>query len=32
MSQKRKRHLRGTDTAAGVEAKMVAKALAGNSY
>jgi large subunit ribosomal protein L35 len=32
MSQKRKRQLRGTDTAATVEAKMVQKALLGNSY
>jgi large subunit ribosomal protein L35 len=32
MSAKRKRHLRGTDNAATVEAKMVKKALAGNSY
>jgi large subunit ribosomal protein L35 len=32
MSAKRKRRLRGTDTAATVEAKMVQKALAGNSY
>ena len=32
MSQKRKRHLRGTDTASSTEAKMITKALAGNSY
>jgi large subunit ribosomal protein L35 len=32
MSQKRKRQLRGTDVAAPVEAKMIIKALAGNSY
>jgi large subunit ribosomal protein L35 len=32
MSQKRKRQLRGTDTSATVEAKMVQKALLGNSY
>jgi large subunit ribosomal protein L35 len=32
MSQKRKRQLRGTSVAATVEAKMVQKALAGNSY
>jgi large subunit ribosomal protein L35 len=32
MSQKRKRRLRGTDTSSDTEAKMVRKALAGNSY
>jgi ribosomal protein L35 len=32
MSQKRKRQLRGTETAADVESKMIRKALAGNSY
>ncbi len=32
MSQKRKRQLRGTDVAATVEAKMITKALTGNSY
>ena len=32
MSQKRKRQLRGTDTAATGEAKMVQRALLGNSY
>jgi large subunit ribosomal protein L35 len=32
MSAKRKRHLRGTDVASSTEAKMITKALAGNSY
>jgi large subunit ribosomal protein L35 len=32
MSQKRKRQLRGTETGADVESKMVRKALCGNSY
>jgi len=32
MSQKRKRQLRGTETSSDTEAKMVRKALAGNSY
>jgi large subunit ribosomal protein L35 len=32
MSAKRKRHLRGTGASASLEAKMVAKALLGNSY
>jgi large subunit ribosomal protein L35 len=32
MSAKRKRHLRGTVSSATVEAKMVVKALVGNSY
>ncbi len=32
MSQKRKRQLRGTETAADVESKMVRQALCGNSY
>jgi large subunit ribosomal protein L35 len=32
MSQKRKRNLRGTSTVSGTEAKMIRKALVGNSY
>ncbi len=32
MSQKRKRNLRGTAVTSDVNSKMVAKALAGNSY
>jgi large subunit ribosomal protein L35 len=32
MSQKRKRHLRGTTTLNGVDVPMITKALAGNSY
>jgi len=32
MSQKRKRNLRGTTTTTRANAKMVKKALAGNSY
>ncbi len=32
MSQKRKRNLRGTSVTSDVNSKMVAKALAGNSY
>ena len=32
MSQKRKRNLRGTTTTSDTNAKMIKKALAGNSY
>lgn len=32
MSKKRRRQLRGTDTAADMESRMVQKALCGNSY
>jgi len=32
MSQKRKRHLRGTTTTAEPNAKIIREALAGNSY
>ena len=32
MSQKRKRQLRGTETASDVESRMVRKALCGNGY
>ena len=32
MSQKRKRNLRGTETTTDTNAKMIQKALAGNSY
>jgi len=31
-TQKRKRHLRGTDTVADVEVKRITRLLAGNSY